>query len=97
MGNNIFIQEKRVCARPLCNRLEAIQRLKPLPQLKVVEVFAGMVNFLNIFCPDLQKFLKPIYDLTGKERQFDWGQEQQSAFNEIKRDYKSHQYYIYLR
>ena len=38
MGNTIFIQEKRVCIRPLHNRLEAIQRLKPLPQLKVVEV-----------------------------------------------------------
>ena len=38
MGNTIFIQGKRVCVRPLCNRLEAIQRLKPLAQLKVVEV-----------------------------------------------------------
>ena len=38
MGNTIFIQEKRVCIRPLQNRLETIQRLKPLPQLKVVEV-----------------------------------------------------------
>ena len=38
MGNTIFIQEKRVCIRPLHNRLEAIQRLKSLQQLKVVEV-----------------------------------------------------------
>ena len=29
MGNTIFIQEKRVCIRQLCNRLEVIQRLKP--------------------------------------------------------------------
>ena len=28
MGNTIFIQEKRVCVKLLCNRLKAIQRLK---------------------------------------------------------------------
>ena len=28
--------------------------------------FAGMVNFVSIFCPELQKLLKPIYDLTRK-------------------------------
>ena len=26
----------------------------------------GMVNFLSMFCPELQKILKPIYDLTTK-------------------------------
>ena len=43
-----------------------------------------MVNFLSIFCQDLQKLLKPIYDLTRKDRPFNLGQEQQTAFNEIK-------------
>ena len=43
-----------------------------------------MVNFLTIFCQDLQKLLKPIYDLTRKGRPFDWQQEQQTAFEEIK-------------
>ena len=37
-----------------------------------------------LFCPELQKLLKPIYDLTGKGRQFLWGKEQQQAFDEIK-------------
>ena len=43
-----------------------------------------MVSFLSIFCPDLQKFLKPIDDLTRRGRQFIWGGEQQIAFEEIK-------------
>ena len=43
-----------------------------------------MVNFLNMFCPKLQKLLKPIYNLTRKSRQFVWGKEQQEAFKEIK-------------
>ena len=44
-----------------------------------------MVNFLSMFCPELQKLLKPIYNLTRKGRQFIWGEEQQEAFEEIKR------------
>ena len=44
----------------------------------------GRVNFLSIFCQDLQKLLKPIYDLTGKYRPFNWGQEQQTVFADIK-------------
>ena len=44
-----------------------------------------MVNFLSLFCPKLQRLLKPIYYLTRKGRQFTWGEEQQIAFDEIKR------------
>ena len=40
-----------------------------------------MVNFLSIFCPDLQKLLKPIYDLTRNGRQLIWGEEQQIVFS----------------
>ena len=37
-----------------------------------------------MFCPELQKLLKPIYDLTRKGRPFIWGKEQQGSFEEIK-------------
>ena len=37
-----------------------------------------------MFCPELQKLLKPIYDLTRKGRPFVWGKEQQDSFEEIK-------------
>ena len=43
-----------------------------------------MVNFLSMFCTELQKLLKPSYDLTRKDMQFMWGKEQQDAFKEIK-------------
>ena len=43
-----------------------------------------MVNFLSIFCPAIQKLLKPMYDLTRKGRQFICGKEQHMAFEEIK-------------
>ena len=84
MCNTIFIHEIRVCIRPFYHGLEAIQRLILPTTVKDCKSFAGMVNILSIFCPDLQKILKPIYDLTRKDRKFIWGQEQQSAFDEIK-------------
>ena len=84
MGNTIFIQRKRVCVKPLCSQLEAIQKLEPPKTVKGCRSFAGMVNFLSIFCQDLQKLFKPIYDLTRKGRTFIWQQEQQTAFEEIK-------------
>ena len=84
MGNTIFIQKKGVCVKPLHSRLEAIQKLWLPTTAKGCRSFAGMVNFLSIFCQNLQKLLKPIYDLTRKDRPFSWGQEQQRAFEEIK-------------
>ena len=52
--------------------------------IKGCRSFVGMVNFVNIFCLELLKLLKPIYDLTRKDRQFVWENEQQAAFEEIK-------------
>ena len=46
--------------------------------------FARMVNFVSMFCAELQKWLKPIYDLTRKGRHFIWGEKQQTAFDKIK-------------
>ena len=37
-----------------------------------------------MFCSELQKLLKPIYDLTRKGRPFVWGKEQQDSLEEIK-------------
>ena len=84
MGNTIFIKEKRVCVKPLRSRLEAIQKLKPPMTQKGCRSFASVVNFVSIFCPELQKLLKPIYELTKKGRPFVWGGEQQKVFDEIK-------------
>ena len=84
MGNEIFIENKKVCVKPLRSRLEAIQKLQPPKTPKGCRSFVGVVNFLSMFCPELQKLLKPIYDLTRKGRPFIWGKEQQESFEEIK-------------
>ena len=59
MGNKILIENKKVCMKPLRSRVEAIQRLQPPKTPKGCRSFAGVVNFLSMFCPELQKFLNP--------------------------------------
>ena len=73
-----------MCVKPLRSRIEAIQKLKATTTIKGCRCYVGMVNFVSIFCLELQKLLKPIYDLTRKGRQFIWGEEHQVAFKEIK-------------
>ena len=84
MGYTIFIRDKRVCVKPLRSKIEAIQKLQPPTMIIGCRSFTGMVNFVSIFCPDIQKLLKPIYNLTRKGRQFIWEEEQQNAFEEIE-------------
>ena len=84
MGNKMFIENKKVCVKLLRSRLEAIQKLQPPKTPKRCRSFAGVVNFLSMFCPELQKLLKPIYDLIRKGRPFNWGKEQEDSFEEIK-------------
>ena len=86
MGNEIFIKNKKVCVKPLRNRLEAIQKLQPPKTPKGCRRFVGVVNFLSMFGPELPKLLKPIYDLTRKGRSFNWGKEQQDSLQKSSKD-----------
>ena len=58
MGNEIFIQNKRVCIKPLRGRLEAIQKLQLPTTVKGCRSFSGMVNLLSMFCHELQNNVK---------------------------------------
>ena len=73
-----------MCVRPMRSRIEAIQQLKPPTNVKGHRHFAGMVNSVSIICPELQKLLKAIYDLSKKGRHFVLEEEQQKAFEEKK-------------
>ena len=84
MGNEIFIKDEIFCVKPLRSRLQAIQKLQLPTTVKGCRCFTGMVNFLSMFCPELEKLLKPIYDLTRKGRLFVCWKKQQDSFEEIK-------------
>ena len=75
------MKRKMVCSRHMRIRIDAIQRLKSPTTLEGCRSFAGVVNFLSLFCPALQKLLKPIYYLTRKGITFHWGTDQQETFD----------------
>ena len=84
MGNVFHVNGSTISITPLQSRIEAIQRLQPPTNVKGCKSFCGVVNYLSIFCRDLQRLLKPIYDLTKKGRPFIWQKEQQQTFDLIK-------------
>ena len=50
----------------LRSRTEAINKIPTPRTLKQCKSFCSVVNYLSLFCPDLQKLLKPIVELTRK-------------------------------
>ena len=55
-----------------------------------------MVNFVSIFCPELPKHLKPIYDLLEKEDSLSGEKDNKRPLMRSNIDYKDPQSYIYL-
>ena len=56
MGKIIFIKDRKVYVKPLRSRLEAKQKLLPPTTPKGSRSVPGMVNFLSMFCPELQNY-----------------------------------------
>ena len=84
MGNEFSINRRTMTITPLRSRTEAINKI-PTPRTpKQCKSFCGVVNYLSLFCPDLQKLLKPIVEMTRKGRLFIWGEAQEKAFREVK-------------
>ena len=84
MGNEFVISEKTMTITPLRSRKEALHKIPTPKTAKQCKSFCGFVNYLSLFCPDLQILLRPIVELTRKDRPFVWGKEQEADFNEVK-------------
>ena len=84
MGNIFTIQGARMMIRPLHTRLQAIQQYPRPHTVRDCKSFCGVVNYLSLFCKDLQKLLQPIYHLTRSGILFHWTVTQEKNFNIIK-------------
>ena len=84
LGNVFHIENGVITITPMKSRIEAIQKLLPPTTVKECKSFCGVVNYLGLFCKDLQKTLKPIYELTRKEMPFYWTEFHQKAFEQVK-------------
>ena len=85
MGHTMIIEDGLPKLKPLKTRIEAILKIEPPETIKDCRSFCGMVNYLSIYLKDLQLKLIPIYHLTRKGIPFVWGEEQDKAFEDIKK------------
>ena len=85
MGNVFTIDDCRMMIKPLRTHLEAIEWYSRPKTVKECKSFCGIVNYLSLFCKDLQKLLHPIYHLTRKDVPFRWTEVQENSFLEIKK------------
>jgi hypothetical protein len=58
--------------------------MKPPKDLKELQSFMGMVNYLNRFSPVIAQIAEPIRNLMKRDAPFIWQTEQQRAFQQIK-------------
>ena len=84
MGNVFKIKNRRFTITPIKTRVEAILNTPAPKTPKECKAFCGVVNYVSLFCPNLQLLLSPIYDLTRKGRPFVWTELHQQNFDKIK-------------
>ena len=66
---------------------ERIQGLLALPRpqsAKGILRFIGIVNYLSMFVPYLSDLVAPLYDLTCKNKTFNWTEKHEESFQKIK-------------
>ena len=85
MGHTMLIEGGMPKLKPLKSRVDAILKLDPPKTVKDCRSFCGMVNYLSVFLENLQTKLIPIYQITRKGIPFYWGEEQENAFQDIKK------------
>ena len=66
-------------------KVELIEKLPPLVNIKGIRSFMGHAGFYRRFIKDFSKISKPLCDLLAKDAPWDFTQECLKAFEEIKR------------
>ena len=65
-------------------KVEAIKRMPPPEDKKGTERLLGVVNYLAKFVPNMSTITKPIRELLRSDVEFQWGDAQKNAFQEVK-------------
>ena len=85
MGLEFQIQEDKVCYTPLKDKCNTIRNLESPKTLTQTGAFCSIVNFLSSFLPNLRRLLILIYNLQKKVKKFQWTEEAERAFDDIKK------------
>nr|GEY57344.1 hypothetical protein [Tanacetum cinerariifolium] len=66
------------------SKIEAIKNWKSPRTPSEVPLFLGLVGYYHRFIENFSKIAKPLTVLTQKNKTFDWGEEQENAFQTLK-------------
>ena len=77
VGNNWF--------KPMNSNVKAIEEFPRPVKLKNVQQFLGKINYYRKFVPNITETLNPLYRLLKKGTTFEWKQEQEEAFEKVKK------------
>jgi hypothetical protein len=70
--------------RPDTDRIGVILRWPPLKDVSEVRQFLGTVGVMRMFIRDYAALARPIQKLTRKDEEFEWGEKQVAAMEELK-------------
>jgi hypothetical protein len=73
---------KGIKANP--DKISAIVHMKPLQVRKEVQRLTGRITVLNRFMSKLAEWSLPFFTVLRGSRSFQWGSEQEAAFNDLK-------------
>ena len=67
------------------DRVQAIVDMKPPQDVKWVQSFLGMCNYLSRFTPNLAEIVQPLTELTHINAVWSWSSQNDQAFKSSKR------------
>lgn len=70
--------------KPNPDKVKAISEMPPPKDLKQIESFLGMIQYYAKFVPQLSALAAPLNHLRKNGVEFEWGQQQQKAFEALK-------------
>ena len=78
------------------SKVEAVKKMPPPTDVSSLKSFLGSVQFYSKFIPNLSTIAEPLYFLTKKTSTWKWGEEQQSAFDQLKTVLSSDQILVHF-
>ncbi|MGL4607750.1 MAG: reverse transcriptase family protein, partial [Eubacteriaceae bacterium] len=69
---------------PIPKKVEAIGRIQPPKNRRQLRSFIGMVNYYRDMWPKRSELLAPLTALTSATQKFEWREEHQKAFEDVK-------------
>ncbi len=66
------------------SKVDAIQKLSTPKTKHQVRGLIRLCNYLSMFAPELQNYLRVMYKTTRKNDKFNWGKDQEEALEKVK-------------